>query len=305
MINSAEELIDLLSKTSLDDRPVATLPVLNTDESALVIDILPAEIDTAWSALRGLIDETGRWPIVSSAWGSTSGILEKRLAEEDPFSRFYYKEAPGADDVSPRGLIEKSRLVCPDEFVAQLDANSAKEMDDGWAAEWLEEELDKCMTTIGRLPEQDELDHSIVHPVIRVDRWIFDQLLASGKPPEYQVRQFEWYQPSNAHLILLPVTSSWEALAYCHFFGAYEGSEYYIAVGKRWEEKYGAELVCHYGTMLQCRVQNPPRDPAEAWQLAREHDLLSSNTLASTGTSIRDYARGLTGMTRWFLHDRP
>lgn len=305
MITTVDELKALLSATSLKDRPVTSVPVLKTDERALAIDILPSEIESAWQSLRGLVDQTGRWPIVTSVWGSSAESLDQRLAEENPFSRFYFKEAPGADDVSPHGLIEKSKQVCPDQFVAQLDTESAKDMDDAWAADWLEEELDTCMATIGRLPEQDELDQSIAHPVIRVDRWIFDQLINLGRPPEHVVPQLEWFEPSNAYVMLLPVRSGWEALAYCHFFGAYEGSEYYIAVGKRWEEKFGAELVCHYGTMLQCRVLNPPTNSADAWQLAREHDLLSSNTLGSSGTSVRDYARGLTCMNRWFLHDRP
>ena len=305
MITTEDELRALLSTTSLSERPVTSVPVLKTDETAFAIDIRPAEIDSAGQTLRDLVDQTGRWPIVSSAWGSTSDSLDRRLAEEDPFSRFFFKEAPGADDVSPRALIKKSKLVDPEQFVAQLDARSAIHMNDGWAADWLEEELDTCMATIGRLPEQDELDDDIANPVLRVDRWIYEQLLNSGKPPENVVTQVEWYEPDNAYMMLLPVTCGWDALAYYHFFGAQEGSEYYIAVGKRWEERFGAELVCHYGTMLQCRVLNPPTNPSDAWQLAREHDLLSSNTLGSTGTSVRDYARGLTSINRWFLHDRP
>jgi hypothetical protein len=39
--------------------------------------------------------------------------------------------------------------------------------------------------------------------------------------------------------------------------------------------------------------------------LAREHDILAANTLSNPGISLRDHARALTVLDRWFLHSRP
>jgi hypothetical protein len=105
--------------------------------------------------------------------------------------------------------------------------------------------------------------------------------------------------------LFLPCSNGWDALAYIHWYGSYDGSENYIALGRSWEERFGAELVAHHGTMLQCLVSRPPQTIEEAWPLACEHDLVAECTLALSGISLRDYTRALVGWDRWFLHERP
>lgn len=39
--------------------------------------------------------------------------------------------------------------------------------------------------------------------------------------------------------------------------------------------------------------------------LAREQDILAGNTLSSAGIPLRDHARALKVLDRWFLHSRP
>jgi hypothetical protein len=52
----------------------------------------------------------------------------------------------------------------------------------------------------------------------------------------------------------------WQVAAYVSFFGAEVpgGAERLIAVLRSWHERYGAELVAHYGTMLEFVVRRPP-----------------------------------------------
>jgi hypothetical protein len=57
--------------------------------------------------------------------------------------------------------------------------------------------------------------------------------------------------------------------------------------------------------MLECFVSRPPVDVQEAWELAQQHDLAASSTLALSGTALRHYATGLLNFDRWFLHERP
>lgn len=301
MIETADELASILSGTALQGREVALLKVLDTDVSALVVEIPIDEIEDAWQTARALVDQTGRWPIISSFWRGSTGSLEERLKNEDPFSRFYYEEAPDATDISPQGLIEKSKTVDVEKFLRQLEVSCAEEIDD----DWIEDDLESCVEVVGRRPEPGELDQSIENPSTRISRWIYEHQLSTSSLAQPNSDPFQWFRPDNAFLVLLPTSCGWEALAYCHFFGAYEGSEKYIAVGKSWEERFGAELVCHYGTMLQCVVRTPPTDPLEAWQLAREHDLIANCTLASPGVLLHEYASTLIGRSRWFLHERP
>jgi len=57
--------------------------------------------------------------------------------------------------------------------------------------------------------------------------------------------------------------------------------------------------------MMQFTVSRPPTSPDDAWRLAREPDILAANTLSNPGIPLRDHARALTILDRWFLHSRP
>ncbi len=76
-------------------------------------------------------------------------------------------------------------------------------------------------------------------------------------------------------------------------------------MGRHWEQRYGAELVAHYGTMLGCFVRNPPNNLSEAFELAKEHYAMAPYEFYVSSMSLRDYARGLVGSYSWFLHERP
>jgi len=83
------------------------------------------------------------------------------------------------------------------------------------------------------------------------------------------------------------------------------GGEIVIAAARRWHERWGAEPVALWGTMMQFTVSHRPATPDDAWMLAREHDILAANTLSNPGIPLRDHARALTILDRWFLHSRP
>ena len=78
-----------------------------------------------------------------------------------------------------------------------------------------------------------------------------------------------------------------------------------IALLRSWRERFGAELVAHWGNMLQLVVEHPPTDADTAWELAWEQTLVAPCTIWLPGTPLREYARSLIGANRWFLHERP
>jgi hypothetical protein len=53
------------------------------------------------------------------------------------------------------------------------------------------------------------------------------------------------------------------------------GNEPPVAVLHDWYQRFGAELVAHWGTMLQIVVSRRPGDPEAAWHLALEHELIA------------------------------
>lgn len=118
----------------------------------------------------------------------------------------------------------------------------------------------------------------------------------------------EWFDPSPQAvvIVLLPITSGAESLAYLHWYAAETvGSEALIAVLKDWEQAYGAELVAHFGTMLQFVVSRPPQTLDQAFALAAQQYAVAPCTLALPGVSLREHVRALMHTDKWFLHERP
>jgi hypothetical protein len=119
---------------------------------------------------------------------------------------------------------------------------------------------------------------------------------------------FEWFTPTGAtFLLFLPTPGGFEAPAYLSFYGmdGPAGSARLIALLRDWKRQFGAELVAHWGTMLQFIVERPPADADEAWDIAWQHDVIANSLLGQSGVEIRHHAAMLMRERRWFLHERP
>jgi hypothetical protein len=121
----------------------------------------------------------------------------------------------------------------------------------------------------------------------------------------------DWFIPTGreSHLLFLPTPQGPESLAYLDFYAIEHGvmgvtAERLIAVLSLWEERYGAELVANWGTMLQFVVSRPPATLDEAWELAVDIDLIAPSGNAAT-VHVRDTARFLWRRHTWFAHCRP
>lgn len=308
MIASLHELRTLLSDTPLSGRQMLELLVLDTPERAFAIEIRSGEVEESWRIARGLLSQTGRWPVVVACWSGFGGSWSDTVKGEDLFSRFYFEEAKNAGDVSPRSLLAAAQRVDVQDFLARM---ADKQREYTSIETNLEYEIDSTAQRCGSSPDRDEveratLDGRALETSYDLDRWLLHWEVAHGFAPEPISGHQNWFDHDPIALLFLPTPNSWDALAYLHFFAASpEGSEHYIGLGRSWEERFGAELVAHYGTMLQCITKKRPRDLDEAWTLAREHDLAAPCTLALPGIPVREHARYLLSHDRWFLHERP
>ena len=105
-------------------------------------------------------------------------------------------------------------------------------------------------------------------------------------------------------VVFLPTRHSWQTLAYMYFWGS-GNAEAHLALLASWEERFEAELVAHYGTMLHFSVGRPPADLSEALGLAREQVAAAPCTTFLPGVGLTAHAKALVGRRRWFLHERP
>ena len=310
VIDTTEQLAQAVTGTPLAGRTTLRLPVPG-GRAVLAVQIEASELLPCWAAARQLTPSTGRAPVAVTTWGTSGGDWTQRIESADLFSRFGFLAPEGTVGVDPDDILARVSQVDLGAFLAQQVAETSEYQT---IEEDLEEELEHTKERTGRAPSPDEvaaatLDGAPLQTVFDLDRWLdrweqsFAPIEAEGTPGGH----LDWFQPDDAvALLLLPLESAAGALAYCHWYGADgEPSEPHIALLQSWEERFGAQLVAHWGTMLQFQVDRPPATADQAWQLALEQTLIAPCTIQLPGLSLREHARALIGRDRWFLHERP
>lgn len=313
MLNDPAELAALIINTDLEGQPILALEIPESEDTALAIALKPDHDILAWQLMHRYREQTQRYPIITTLWGAYSGNWEQEIKGADLFSRFYYQEeaeTKGHTAISPQQMTSRMIDVDLDALLSNEPALDAQE----WEAE-LNYTLTQTQRILGTTPSPTELKNFQANIPIRsrkaLEEWLFNwetdfaQTHNITLAPDTQ--HLDWFELGMMKtLILLPTLHSWESLAYLHWFGGCQiGTEVAMSFLKRWQEQYQAELVCHYGTMLQLQVRQPPQSPAEAWQLAWEQYTLAPYTLDAPGIALRHQAWALLNLDRWFLHERP
>jgi hypothetical protein len=211
-----------------------------------------------------------------------------------------YGEDEGRTDCAPSDVLERA---------AHVDLDSVfEERPDVRGSEWEEQVTHNITWTqglCGAAPGLDEVRRAVATEPssLAVERYLLGWELDHDCKLhlEYQ----DWFTPTGPiALALLPVAEPWAVYAYVHTL--YDADHaVLIKAAERWHERYGAEPVALWGTMVELFVKRGPKDVDEALQLAREHATLASSTLGPPGIMLRWHARALMVLNRWFLHNRP
>lgn len=267
MLNTPEALQPLIASSPWPDTQFTSL-ALPDSAAVFALSVKTEEAEAMWQWWRERLSETGRWPLLNIGWGGMGASWEARVQDAQLLSRWSYEHEAWrqpGDDLTPSGLIQ-----------AALQKNP--------------------LSVFERLREDYPLDE---------DLSVTDTALYGNPGTAY----LDWFQPSGHELqvlLLLPTPHGWSAPAWLHWFGAERcQSEAVISVLRAWEQTHGAELVAHYGTMLQCQLPGPLTDLTTARQVAEEHELLAPCTLMLPGVSRAEHAQALLQVRRWFLHERP
>ena len=103
---------------------------------------------------------------------------------------------------------------------------------------------------------------------------------------------------------LVPTTRSWEVLAYLRYgdWNECPSAAEHTALHRDWHERFGAEVVCVSGDVVEMRVRRPPRDRDAASALAREQFVYSGGDLVFQGyESLRALASALIDAEYWYF----
>jgi hypothetical protein len=310
MIDSFAQLADILDRSHLEG---VELPILGGKPIALSLRVEPSTALAEWQTLYDRLPETGRYPVLVTCWRANRENWRNTLLQEDLFNRFSYQYELNFDpkrDTSPLAIIDRANYLDLSDCLEHLPHG----FDEDWQ-DWIPFALADTQTRFGLAPTLDAVHSAIAEGAIAnyydLERWLFrwemeqfGKIRLGGDDLGY----LDWFEPVGQliALLLLPTSHSWEALAYLHWYGADTcGTELAIALLRRWHEHYGANLVAHYGTMLQLIADHPPVSAEEAFNLAWEQVKIAPCTILLPGVSLRYHGRSLLSTPRWFLHERP
>lgn len=293
--------------------------VVPDGSTALLAEIRPNEFLSAWGRARELVEETGRWPVVT--WATRW----EDLANDELFDRiaFVYSDRSSglSNDQSLPALIARAERLDLAAVLADLESEQST-----WHRERLNETVEEALSKVQarweKSPNESDVRsaaHAAADPVLGIERYLLEWELAQGTPPsktgsgasaaehlEWTKRYFEPMPPHEpAALILLPTTRPWEVYAYLEGLWMHP-SDRLIAAAHRWHEEFGAECVAILpGYATELRVERLPADIWRAWEVAREHYILAYDTFILRGIEARDYARALTHAPYWMLLSKP
>ena len=277
MINDVEGVRAALQPTMLAGRPV-------TQASAgclRVVGIEPRDMLPAWRAARAALPTTGRWPVfLPGDLGRLADLPEPVVADVAALDR-------AAQTIDPWPAVT---TAWPDEPV---DAD----------------DLHLCVPTFDGVDLLAEVRQHFASPTTwSVDRWVYDRVIADPRllpqaqaQAEHRVGTGWWYEPRTVELWFLPTPHPHLAAAWLSYHGTLGQPEVLAAALWQWHQRWGAELVANWSTMLQFVVSRRPALGDEAWELAGQHKALA-NHLEDDQWLV---ALALTRSDEWALHDRP
>lgn len=303
-----EDIRELLKGTFLEDAMMMELEIPRTTDIAIAIAVNSENAIEAWKLLKSHISQTERYPVLATFWNKYSGskslskfeAWQKAMIEEDLFSRFFF-DGDYLEKLSPEEIIAREDLYTQNDltqFLDSQDRNYAESFEE--RMNW---ELEDAKASFGNAPSEAEIKAAGIKTMVDLERYLLKWEQNLNLNPSLYYSYQDWCElDKTMPLILLPNPHSWNALAYMHWYGGSKNSIYLL---KQWQEEYGAELVCLYGTVLQLFVERKPSSIEEAFELASQQIAMASWRFSKSGVSIRNHARALLNLDRWLLEDNP
>lgn len=303
---SLDELTAIIATHQL---PVSDVEELETGvviEPAFAMSVNYQTAFTVWQHVRTRISQSLYYPLLTEVWGGARDFFTSY--------EYWYEQEQAAGlirDIRPGSIIAAAPHADRSAFLTDQEARRHP-----YLADAITHEPQRTQDQFGDAPTSDEVQAAVAQYQIKspvaFERWLFAwERHRFGDAQALRCTDVSYLDWFDAHarqltLLLIPTPKGWNTLAYLHWYGALTSTTpVAIQFLEHWYRTYQAELVANYGTMLQFVVGRPPTSPEEAFQLAWEQEALAECTLVLPGVSIREHARALLTVDRWFLHERP
>jgi hypothetical protein len=284
-----KDLATILKKNDIDTSTLRLLFELDSDRVFAVTADGEGAVDL-WEKLCGLVDQTGRWPVILGRDSKEDLPTERRVC--DAVSKAEYLETYPTTDTILAGM----EVVDEVWFAAQQRRRVA--------------DLEADMNSLREKGYNEDAD-------------CYQELLAG--PDELRgIRREEWpdevdpYSPwavgaSITHdrngtlyevtIGLFPYPEGWKVPAVMKFGGwnACPPPQEHCSVMRFWQEKYGARLACMTHDTVEFMVSKPPTTKEAALLLARDHYLYCEDSVEQGTHSLDRLAAGLLEGEAWYF----
>lgn len=155
-----------------------------------------------------------------------------------------------------------------------------------------------------------------VNPTGRFDEWTRNHYAGEDSDPlGYVTNPDDWNKhfgsagivTSSFHrsvwIAKVPTPNPFEIPAYLRLGGWNEcpSTGDHVAVWRYWQEKYGAEILCATGDVIEAIVQHPPKEKEDCYRLAREQFAYCSDIVTQGVGSIDALASTLRDAKYWYF----
>ena len=107
----------------------------------------------------------------------------------------------------------------------------------------------------------------------------------------------------KVYIALIPTNNCWEVPAYLRYgnWNACPPAKFHVAALRKWNEKYGIELVSLINDVLEIKVKQKPTTKAEAIKLAKEMYIYCPDIVDQGIRTISNLASGLMESDWWYM----
>jgi Domain of unknown function (DUF4253) len=299
-----QALIAVLQRHTLDSASLTRFAHFETGSAYRLTVKQGGDALAAWRTLRGLVDQTGYWPVIVSTCETFEDIATRGETPRSPHEIInnglqldweqvlrqrveQYQSAYGTPitAILPRGEWPEPDEIPPTSSELAERGASLSQEDIDRIREHVLREMAEHFQPAGGLPLREALERGeSPEPVETPDN-------LAGK------------RSGNVYIALLPTVDGWQIPAYLNFGGWNwcPAPDEHVCLLKHWQEEYGADLMGMTSTTIELCVRRPPTDRESAITLAWEHYVYCHETIGYdlVTNTLEDLAARLLNGSLW------
>jgi len=263
-----------LNSAGIDSKSLAVVTWLESSPACFSLQGEGSNAMSLWGRLRSLTEYTGFWPVIA---GDDERLNLLRDNYELELKSWEEKVSVFGEPASRHAEHSASSL--------RLNASGETLALEHWFDAKISEQPESTICEEGQWP----VDLPGRQPQVLSLTKKYDYLVGAERPLK------------RIYTLLLPLTIPWHVPAFLHLggFSACPQTDVHVAIAKRWNQRYGAEIISASNDTIEMQVNSPPKTKDEALRLAREQSIYCTSIVRHKFGTIASLAASLIDASLW------